>query len=110
MLLVVLVVQGEHQVMVQKLESVTFSGWAWVVITCVLGFMISTSGFGLQKLVSATTFLVVNNVTKFLNIFLGLVFLGDSIGFHDGGGCVVAIGAGAWYSYAQMKLQDKAKR
>ena len=93
-----------------KVESVTIGGWAWVTITCVLGFMISTSGFGLQKLVSATTFLVVNNVTKFLNILLGLLFLNDSIGFHDGGGCVIAIGAGAWYSYAQMRLQEKSKR
>ena len=108
MLLIVLIAQGEHVVMLKKLESVTVSGWAWVVITCVLGFMISTSGFGLQKLVSATTFLVVNNVAKFLNILLGIAFLGDKISSrYDAAGSAVAICASAWYSVAVSRLHHK---
>ncbi len=60
---------------------------------------------------SAATFIVINNLTKFLNIFLGMIFLNDRIaGLMDGGGCVIAIVAGCWYSFATMKLNDKLKR
>mmetsp|Transcript_5497 Transcript_5497/g.5918 ORF Transcript_5497/g.5918 Transcript_5497/m.5918 type:complete len:317 (-) Transcript_5497:130-1080(-) len=110
MLATVLLLQGEHFVLQTSLSSVTPMGWFWISITCVLGFMISTSGFGLQKLVSATTFLVINNVTKFLNILLGVVFLQDKIiGWLDGLGCVVAILAGVWYSSAQSRQMQQSK-
>lgn len=110
MLATVLLLQGEHFVVHGTLAAVTPVGWLWIALTCVLGFMISTSGFGLQKLVSATTFLVVNNVTKFLNILLGILFLQDKIvGWMDGLGCVVAILAGFWYSSAQSRFIQQGK-
>jgi hypothetical protein len=111
MLAVVLLIQGEHNLVGDRIVAVNAAGWFWIVATCILGFMISTSGFGLQKLVSATTFLVVNNITKFLNIFLGMVFLNDKlVGLLDTAGCLLAIGAGFWYSMAQSRLLEKAKR
>ncbi|EPY29544.1 GDP-mannose transporter [Strigomonas culicis] len=88
--------------------KVDFMGFFWIALTCVIGFLISTSGFGLQKLVSATTFLVVNNLVKFFNIFLGFVFLGDQMGLYDGIGCFVALSAGAWYSSAIYNFQQAA--
>jgi hypothetical protein len=110
MLALVLLVQGEHYRMQAALGEVSPLGWFWIVVTCGLGFMISTSGFGLQKLVSATTFLVVNNVTKFLNILLGIVFLQDTISAGtDGLGCCIAILAGVWYSSAQMRMVQQGK-
>lgn len=110
MLMVVLLLQSEQFVVLERIEAVTPVGWGWIAVTCILGFMISTSGFGLQKLVSATTFLVINNVTKFLNIFLGLMFLQDKIvGLLDGSGCVIAILAGFWYSNAQSRMISQGK-
>lgn len=110
LLVVVLVCQGEQQRLGTALVSVTPLGWFWIAVTCGLGFMISTSGFGLQKLVSATTFLVINNITKFLNILLGIVFLQDKISAgKDGLGCVVAILAGFWYSSAQSRIIQQGK-
>ncbi|CUG87820.1 GDP-mannose transporter, putative [Bodo saltans] len=110
MLAIVLVVQGEQHHVQSTLVQVSPLGWFWIVLTCGLGFMISTSGFGLQKLVSATTFLVVNNITKFLNILLGIVFLQDKISAgKDGLGCLVAILAGVWYSSAQTRIAQQGK-
>lgn len=110
MLAFVLLLQGEQHLVSSSLSDVTPLGWFWIVVTCGLGFMISTSGFGLQKLVSATTFLVVNNVTKFLNILLGIVFLQDKISAgKDGLGCFIAILAGVWYSSAQSRMSQQGK-
>ncbi|KAH9586246.1 EamA domain [Trypanosoma melophagium] len=85
---------------------VTSFGWFWIGLTCILGFMISTSGFGLQKLVSAATFIVINNLTKFLNILIGVFIMGDSMGSADGIGCVIALAAGAWYSSARYRFKE----
>lgn len=108
---VVLFAQQEHLVVAQKLQDVTEWGWVVVALTCFFGFLISTSGFGLQKLVSATTFLVINNLTKFLNILLGMVFLSDKlVGILDTSGCCIALLSGFWYSYEQMKLNEKPRK
>ena len=81
--------------------------WGIVGITCILGFMISTSGFGLQKIVSATAFLIINNCTKFLNIALGMIFLQDRLlGITDTLGCVLAFSGGLLYSYVSSRQQQ----
>lgn len=90
------------------LENVTMWGWFWIAVTCGLGFMISTSGFGLQKLVSATTFIVINNLVKFFNIVLGVVLMGDAMGVSDGIGCATALLGGAWYSSAVYRFHNSA--
>eukprot|EP00744_Colponema_vietnamica_P021548 GILI01030811.1.p1 GENE.GILI01030811.1~~GILI01030811.1.p1 ORF type:complete len:343 (+),score=57.34 GILI01030811.1:91-1119(+) len=88
----------------EVLQELTMGGLTAILVTCVLGFMISTSGFALQQLVSATTFLVLNNLTKFLNIALGMIFLQDRlVGFMDWAGCIAAFGGGFWFSYASMR-------
>eukprot|EP00759_Apiculatamorpha_spiralis_P024960 PhF_6_TR28107/c0_g1_i1/m.41554/K15356/VRG4, GONST1; GDP-mannose transporter len=104
MFLVVWTLQGEHNLLPQHLEKVTFLGTCIIASTCLIGFMISVSGFALQKLVSATSFLVINNLTKFLNILLGMILLRDRlIGILDTSGCILALGAGAWYSFEQSR-------
>jgi len=108
---VVLVLQKEHEVISDKVAAVTAGGWAVIAVTCFFGFLISTSGFGLQKLVSATTFLVINNLTKFFNILLGVLFMNDKlVGFSDAAGCVVALGAGFWYSYESILHADSLRQ
>ena len=107
----VLVAQGEHAALGDSLAAVTPGGWGVVAVTCFFGFLISTSGFGLQKLVSATTFLVINNLTKFFNILLGVLFMNDKlVGMTDAAGCVLALGAGFWYSYESMLHADSLKK
>jgi hypothetical protein len=101
----VLVIQGEHTDIGAKLAEVSGPEWGIIALTCFFGFLISTSGFGLQKLVSATTFLIINNLTKFLNIFLGIMLSMDRlVGWLDISGTLIALAAGCWYSYEQAKL------
>jgi drug/metabolite transporter (DMT)-like permease len=100
----VLLVQGEQLELVTRMTAVTNGGWSIIALTCFFGFLISTSGFGLQKLVSATSFLVINNLTKFVNILLGIVLLNETVEGMAVGGCLLALSAGFWYSYEQSKL------
>jgi GDP-mannose transporter len=107
----VLWLQDEHKRIMQRGIDVSPFGWFVVALTCVFGFVISTSGFAVQKLVSATTFLVINNVTKFANIFFGIVFMGDKVDDPKAiAGCIIALGAGAFYSWEQMHLAERAKK
>ena len=107
MILVVFVIQGEHSVAAQTLADVTPIGWVFVSVTCILGYLISTSGFGLQKMVSATGFIVVNNLAKFLNIVLGMLFLNEKLsGTFEWVGCLLAFAGGFWYSMASMRFNN----
>eukprot|EP01063_Lacrimia_lanifica_P001995 TRINITY_DN11036_c0_g1_i1.p1 TRINITY_DN11036_c0_g1~~TRINITY_DN11036_c0_g1_i1.p1 ORF type:complete len:362 (+),score=116.22 TRINITY_DN11036_c0_g1_i1:74-1159(+) len=110
-LVVVAIVAGEPASYGSILPAIPMQGWATIGVTCAIGFMISTSGFGLQKLVSATTFIVVNNLTKILNIVLGIAFMGDKLPNPSSlVGCAVSVGGGAWYSYAMMKAAEAKKQ
>lgn len=110
LILVVFFIQGEHLAVVPTLSNVTAMGWFFVATTCFLGYLISTSGFGLQRLVSATGFIVVNNLAKFLNIVLGMVFLNDRLtNPMEWTGCVLAFAGGFWYSMASMRFNASSK-
>jgi drug/metabolite transporter (DMT)-like permease len=106
MVLLVLFIEGEHSEAADVVAAATPLAWGLVLLTCVFGFVISTSGFALQKLVSAATFLVINNLAKFVNILIGVYVLQERVvGWNGVGGCVLALAGGAWYSYEQMKLK-----
>eukprot|EP01064_Diplonema_japonicum_P023499 TRINITY_DN3393_c0_g2_i1.p1 TRINITY_DN3393_c0_g2~~TRINITY_DN3393_c0_g2_i1.p1 ORF type:complete len:354 (+),score=82.32 TRINITY_DN3393_c0_g2_i1:58-1119(+) len=109
-LVVVAGVSGEPWYYSEILPTVPMAGWFVILVTCIIGFMISTSGFGLQKLVSATTFLVINNMTKILNIILGIVFLNDNLpGAISVLGCFISLAGGFWYSYQTMQLNEQRR-
>eukprot|EP01062_Namystynia_karyoxenos_P020958 TRINITY_DN17953_c0_g1_i1.p1 TRINITY_DN17953_c0_g1~~TRINITY_DN17953_c0_g1_i1.p1 ORF type:complete len:400 (+),score=105.48 TRINITY_DN17953_c0_g1_i1:87-1286(+) len=99
---------GEHKLWTPVFRRLSPAGWAVILVTCGIGYMISTSGFALTRLVSATTYNVVNNLVKVVNILFGLIVLGDRFpGYVSVAGCVVALGGGMWYS-AQV-TQEKEK-
>eukprot|EP01012_Entosiphon_sulcatum_P035700 TRINITY_DN4534_c0_g2_i1.p1 TRINITY_DN4534_c0_g2~~TRINITY_DN4534_c0_g2_i1.p1 ORF type:complete len:313 (-),score=65.72 TRINITY_DN4534_c0_g2_i1:55-993(-) len=94
---------GEFDSLLATTQGITKTGWCWIGLSCVVGFLISTAGFHLQRLVTATTFNVINNLSKIAVIFYGLVFLGDRIpSWNCALGCVVALASGFWYSYERL--------
>ena len=111
MIVLVFFIQGEQESAAVRLMETTGWGWFIIAVTCFFGFLISTSGFGLQKLVSATTFLVINNLTKFGNIGLGMAFLNDTVASTNQlFGLIVAMLAGAWYSYESIRYAEYLKQ
>eukprot|EP01065_Artemidia_motanka_P019074 TRINITY_DN2254_c0_g1_i1.p1 TRINITY_DN2254_c0_g1~~TRINITY_DN2254_c0_g1_i1.p1 ORF type:complete len:407 (+),score=94.28 TRINITY_DN2254_c0_g1_i1:55-1275(+) len=98
---------NEHKLWSSVFTKVSIAGWVVILCTCGIGYMISTSGFALTRLVSATTYNVVNNLVKVVNILFGLIILRDSFpGAMSVAGCFVALGAGAWYS-AQATIEKQ---
>lgn len=111
LIIAIFLLQGEQAQVAAGLANVSGNGWIVIIVSCIFGFLISTSGFGLQQLVSATTFIVINNLAKFVNITLGMLFLNERISSPaEWCGCIVAFAGGLWYSVALQKFQDKQKK
>ncbi len=69
--------------------------------SCIIGCCISYSGLWLQKLVTATTFMVLGSCTKIIVILYGILFLSDSRSFLSILGALLSI-VGS-YAYARLK-------
>jgi len=78
-------------------------GWEcslMVFISAVLGFILSTSAFRLNQLVSATSLMLINNANKFLIIFYSELFMkNQSIDILSGLGCGIVLMCTFLYSY-----------
>ena len=71
-----------------------------IVLSCAFGFMLSTSAFALNKLITATSMMVVNNVNKFGLIFFSEFLLQSSLSVTSSVGCVMALISAVIYSQA----------
>eukprot|EP00999_Lentomonas_sp_LEN2_P002756 NODE_626_length_1317_cov_85.642017_g587_i0.p1 GENE.NODE_626_length_1317_cov_85.642017_g587_i0~~NODE_626_length_1317_cov_85.642017_g587_i0.p1 ORF type:complete len:355 (-),score=22.89 NODE_626_length_1317_cov_85.642017_g587_i0:132-1196(-) len=103
---------GEYSELIPKtMPEVSMWGWVAVAISCIISFFISTTGFQLQRLVSATTYMVVSNMNKLVVVFFGMVFLGDSFaGWMDVTGCAISLGSGGWYSYERYRQSEVERK
>jgi GDP-mannose transporter len=64
---------------------------AVVLLSGMLGYLLSTSAFLLNKLISATSIMVINNATKFSVILLSEVFMERSLGLVSGSGTFLVL-------------------
>jgi drug/metabolite transporter (DMT)-like permease len=80
-----------------------------LVISCIAGVAIGYAGINAQRHLTATSFLVVGNVNKFVVIFVGMAFMSDASSWQAVLGCVVAISGGVLYALARNRLADKVK-
>ena len=60
----------------------------------------------MQQLVTATSFMVLTNVNKFIVIFFGVIVLKDEITAIAGVGVALAMGGGLWYGRARSRMQE----
>ena len=84
-----------------KSENVTYSNYCvmLVLISSVLGFMLSVTAFRLNQLVSATSIMIINNANKFLLIVYSEIFLTKSIGNISAVGCAMVLLSSFIYSF-----------
>ena len=88
-------------------ERLSAGGVALVLITCLNGLAISYAGLKVQQMVTATTFMVLTNVNKFVVIFFGVVALGDALSLPSLLGVCLALGGGVWYGRARARVQRR---
>jgi len=80
-----------------------------LLVSCVAGVAIGYAGINAQRHLTATSFLVVGNVNKFVVIFVGMAFMSEASSWQAVLGCIIAISGGVMYALARNRLADKIK-
>jgi uncharacterized membrane protein len=83
--------------------------WFWVMMSGLCGTCIGYLGLRTQKLISATTFLMLQNFNKVALIFFGMCFFGDKFEMISGIGCVVSMLGSVWYSLLRLPAETSSK-
>lgn len=107
-LIILALAMGEVGMVRHAVENMSGLDGFSVVISCVVGMCIGYAGIATQALVSATSFMVLTNVNKFVVIAFGVVMLGDTGTPQSIVGCTVAILGGVWYAKVVSTAVKKA--
>jgi len=86
--------------------SMTAGDGLLVLASCINGLAISYAGLRVQQLVTATSFMVLTNVNKFVVIIFGVVALHDTVTPLSALGVLMAMGGGVWYGVARARMQE----
>lgn len=97
---------GEWGKAVTETDSTT---WFWVVMSGLCGTCIGYLGLRTQKLISATTFLMLQNFNKVALLFFGMCFFGDKFEKMSSIGCVVSMLGSVWYSVLRLPSETSSK-
>merc|ERR1712054_623043 len=81
-----------------------------LIISCLTGVAIGWAGINAQYYLTATSFLVVGNVNKFLVIGFGMMVWHEASSWQAILGCIVAITGGVLYARARSNLDAKLRR
>jgi len=90
-------------------STLTYAEWMLIGASCLNGLAISYAGLRVQQLVTATTFMVLTNVNKFVVIIFGVVALHDPLSARSAFGVLLAMGGGVWYAQARAKAPEERK-
>ena len=86
-----------------------WTSWVFLGLSCVVGVCIGWAGVNAQYYLTATSFMVLGNINKFIVIAVGMLVMGESSSWEAVLGCFVAITGGLFYAIARNKLNDKTK-
>lgn len=103
---VLVLLYGEPARWADVFGAMTPGGWALVLVSCVNGLAISYAGLKVQQMVTATSFMVLTNVNKFIVIIFGVVVLHDHVTLVSALGVVLAMGGGLWYGKARARMSE----
>ena len=94
---------------VDNFVKVTGPGWGFIIWSCLCGACISYTAFRAQRRISATSFLVVVNMNKFVVVGYGILVLGEAYKPLAAIGCALALLGGAYYSWDRSELKKRTK-
>merc|ERR1719198_1088571 len=85
--------------------------WVLLLLSGAIGLGIGYFGFAVQKLISATSFLVLQNVSKVAVVLMGIVFFQDPIKSPlNMIGLMLSLGGSYLYGKSQMDLQSQERK
>jgi hypothetical protein len=109
-LVLVMVLKNEFAEIPSAFANLDRMGIMWVSLSCVVGIGISYTGIWAQSLISATSFLVLVNVNKFVIIFVEAFGLGTKkLTCLQLVGAFVTIAGGVAYGQAREWIEDEAR-
>lgn len=77
-----------------------------IFVSCILGFSLSTSAFALNKLISATSIMVANNVNKFALIVISEIFFQSTLDMTASLGALSVLFFGWLYTQAKERFAN----
>jgi len=89
------------------LRHVTLADGALLLFSCVNAVGISYAGINAQAYVTATTFMVLSNVNKFVVVAFGIVVLREASSWQAVVGCSAALLGGVWYAQARATASTR---
>merc|ERR550514_1688694 len=87
----------------------TFMSLGVIMWSSLCGACISYTAFRAQRRISATSFLVVVNMNKFVVVGYGILVLGEAYKPLAAIGCALALLGGAYYSWDRSELKKRTK-
>jgi len=79
--------------------------WYLILFSCICGCSVGYLGLKCQKMVSATTFLMLQNFTKVFLILIGMECFGDRLWGISALGCLLSMCGMMWYSYERLPVE-----
>lgn len=109
-LIVVMAIKNEFEEIPGAFANLDKMGTVCVTLSCIVGIGISYTGIWAQSLISATSFLVLVNVNKFVIIFIEAFGLGTKklTALQIVGACITILG-GVGYGKAREWIEDEAR-
>merc|ERR1719206_799167 len=80
-----------------------------LMLSGLVGLGINYLGFETQRAISATSFFVLQNVTKLAVVGMGVLMFGDPLTRLTAMGIMLSVSGSAMYGFAQMRLNDEAR-
>jgi len=104
-LIILVFIMGEFKVLLSYFQSMflpKMKSVCVVLLSCILGFLLSTSAFALNKLISPTSIMVANNVNKFSLIILSEIFVQWTLDLTASIGAIFVLFCGWIYSQTKQ--------
>ena len=90
-----------------RLRDITGGDLCLLLVSCVNAIGISYAGINAQGYVSATTFMVLSNLNKFVVVGFGMAVLREASSWQAVAGVIVALSGGLWYARARAQASAK---
>jgi hypothetical protein len=86
------------------------SSMAWIIVcvACFGGCSLGYLGLKCQKLVSATSFLMLQNLSKVFLIVVGMAYYGDHVWGISALGCALSMSGAMWYGHERLPAETAA--
>lgn len=112
LLVVVIFAVGEHREVGDLLNELSLTGRVWIAVSCVVTCGISFTGVWVQSLITATSFLVMNNASRFMIIVLEVCVLRerDPPSPLQLVGVCLTILAGLVYGKTRRDIEERAQK